>query len=184
MLLLLILSVLFGEVGNSAVTEDIINCLYTLRRLLSGWLLLLLIWLLIWITSKNVKQIVCSRTLILIIRMEAWDWSTVLVIATLIFCLVLVILIGCDLLRPTIIKVERFHICPIIIVVAVVWLIVVILIRLVIALVVLVLAAAISVACQRIVVSFLVVLVVWILWLIWSSSIWVVVDGLNLLSGR
>ena len=117
--------------------------------------------------------------------MEARDWSTVLVVASLIFCLVLVILIWCDLLRPTIIKVERFHICPVIIVVAVVWLIVVILIRLVGRLVVIIaLAAAISVACQRIVVSFLVVLVVWILWLIWSSSIWVVVDGLNLLCGR
>ena len=122
--------------------------------------------------------------------MEAWDWSTVLVVAALISCLVLIILIWCDLLRPAVIKVERFQICLIISAVAVVRLIVVILIRLVrlvviIALVVvLVLAAAIAIACQRIVVSFLGVLVVWILRLIWSSSIWVVVDGLNLLCGR
>ena len=124
--------------------------------------------------------------------MEAWDRSTVLVVATLISCLVLIILIWWDLLRPAVIKVERFQICLIISAVAVVWLlIVVILIRLVsrlvviIALVVvLVLAAAIAIACQRIVVSFLGVLVVWILRLIWSSSIWVMVDGLNLLCGR
>ena len=175
---------LFGEVGNTAVTEDIIHVEWSLGRLLCWWLLLIL--LLIWIAAKNVKQIVCGRTLIFIIRMEAWDWPSILIVATRIGCLVLIRLIWHDLLRPAVIEVKGFHICPVIIVVAIVWLIVVLIrtrLVVIITLVVLILAA-ITIACQRIIISFLVVLVVWILRLIWSSSIWVVVDGLHLLCRR
>ena len=103
LLLLILLSVLFGEVGNTAVTKDIINCelsLMLLRRLLH-WLLLLLLLgrRLNWIAAENVQQIAGSAlvllilVLLVIVRVEAGDGSTVLVVASLVSSLVLIRLI-------------------------------------------------------------------------------------------